>query len=286
MIDEYRHRHAFMQAYSLYLLLSLQVLQQPDDILALGVFVAEHLFQRTLPIVELSHSDWLALSRSTYARINSDGRVWCASTREELEEALPSEASSSNDSSNGTFPAKTVTIRDSTTGQYHQEEACRTLQLSDFDQALLDGKEGEAAKVAMEIVVRTAGVMGAERLIDVTQAHIDGCCYVGPGGLLFAKKLVELGGRVRVPTTLNSISIDRRRWKQLGVPDSLGVPAGALADAYVALGARPSYTCAPYLLSSAPSLGEQVVWGESNAVAYANSALVSTYLPVYLPVRS
>jgi predicted aconitase len=39
------------------------------------------------------------------------------------------------------------------------------------------------------------------------------------------------------------------------------------------MGAKPSFTCAPYLLDSAPSAGEQIVWGESNAVVYANSVL-------------
>ena len=39
------------------------------------------------------------------------------------------------------------------------------------------------------------------------------------------------------------------------------------------MGALASYTCAPYLLDGAPSISEQVVWAESNAVVYANSVL-------------
>src|SRR3546814_6136653 len=41
----------------------------------------------------------------------------------------------------------------------------------------------------------------------------------------------------------------------------------------MAMGAQLSYTCAPYLLDSAPKAGEQIVWAESNAVVYANSVL-------------
>ena len=52
-----------------------------------------------------------------------------------------------------------------------------------------------------------------------------------------------------------------------------GERAAALADAYLAIGATPSFTCAPYLLESAPAAGEHVGWGESNAVVYANSVL-------------
>ena len=37
---------------------------------------------------------------------------------------------------------------------------------------------------------------------------------------------------------------------------------------------RPTFTCAPYQLADArPALGEQVAWGESNAIAFCNSVL-------------
>ena len=41
------------------------------------------------------------------------------------------------------------------------------------------------------------------------------------------------------------------------------------------MGAKPSFTCAPYLLDTAPSKGEHVGWGESNAVVFANSVLAA-----------
>jgi cis-L-3-hydroxyproline dehydratase len=46
-----------------------------------------------------------------------------------------------------------------------------------------------------------------------------------------------------------------------------------LGDAYIDMGTQPTFTCAPYLLDSAPRKGEQIVWAESNAVVYANSVL-------------
>jgi predicted aconitase len=39
------------------------------------------------------------------------------------------------------------------------------------------------------------------------------------------------------------------------------------------MGARDCFTCAPYLLDGAPQRGSQIAWGESNAVAYANSVI-------------
>ena len=47
-----------------------------------------------------------------------------------------------------------------------------------------------------------------------------------------------------------------------------------LMERYRALGARPTYTCAPYQLADArPALGDQVAWAESNAIAFCNSVL-------------
>jgi hypothetical protein len=100
-----------------------------------------------------------------------------------------------------------------------------------------------------------------------------GCTYIGPGGLDFVQRLVKAGGQVRVPTTLNSVSTDRQRWQVLGVPADYANKAIALGDAYLELQCQPSFTCAPYLLTNAPKLGEDLVWGESNAVVYANSVL-------------
>ena len=44
-------------------------------------------------------------------------------------------------------------------------------------------------------------------------------------------------------------------------------------DAYVALGCRPTWTCAPYQLPDRPAFGEHIAWAESNAIVFANSVL-------------
>jgi predicted aconitase len=82
------------------------------------------------------------------------------------------------------------------------------LVLTTDDQAMLDGERGEATAVAMKILVEMAGISGAQRLIDVTGAHIDSCLFHGIAGLDFAERLAAAGGRVVVPTTLNVSSLD------------------------------------------------------------------------------
>jgi predicted aconitase len=82
-----------------------------------------------------------------------------------------------------------------------------TLRLSKSDRAMLGGDQGEAAAMAMRVMTRAAAVMDAPHLIDVSSAHIDGCLYHGQTSLDFVERLVQGGGRVRVPTTLNVGSI-------------------------------------------------------------------------------
>ncbi|WP_095132635.1 aconitase X [Pseudomonas sp. Irchel s3h14] len=236
------------------------VLAEPDEILTLGVLVAQTIFERSLPVLCIGREAFAALRGKAFARVE-------ASTVTVFEH-LPGDAWQALDS------------------PLQKAEKSTAIELTEHDQALLDGEHGKAAQVAMQIVLRMAELQGARHLVDVTQAHIDGCIYTGPASLRFAEQLVQWGANVRVPTTLNSISVDQRRWRELGIDPALGVPASALGDAYMAMGAQLSFTCAPYLLDSAPKAGEQIVWAESNAVVYANSVLGARTLkyPDYLDI--
>jgi hypothetical protein len=126
----------------------------------------------------------------------------------------------------------------------------------------------------MRLVVRAAEVTGADRLIPIRGAHVDSCLYHGQATLDFVDRLVDGGASVRVPTTLNVGAIDLLHpelWR--GDPD-LAARGRRLMERYRELGCRPTYTCAPYQLAeSRPGLGEQVAWGESNAIVFANSVL-------------
>lgn len=148
-----------------------------------------------------------------------------------------------------------------------------SVELTKHDKSMLEGREGKAKQVAMKVVLRMADVQGSSILIDIDRAHIDGCIYTGPASLHFAETLAELGGKVSVPTSMNAISIDRRRWREQGVDPDWAESANRLVEAYLRMGAEPTFTCAPYQLPNSPKLGEHIAWAESNAVVYANSVL-------------
>ena len=223
------------------------VFAEAEEILTLGVLVAQQLFDRSLPVVSVGPQAFAALRDARYLRIEN-GEVH-AFAEQPVDDWSACERTAAHD-----FPPSRIA-------------------LNQHDQAMLAGEQGKATQAAMQILLRMAELQGARELVDITQAHIDGCIYTGPASLRFARQLADWGGRVQVPTTLNSISVDQRRWRQMGVAAAFGEPASQLADAYVEMGASASFTCAPYLLDSAPKAGEQVVWAESNAVVYANSVL-------------
>jgi predicted aconitase len=147
------------------------------------------------------------------------------------------------------------------------------LQLDERDRAMLGGEFGAGVALAMRVVSRTAGVMAAVRLIDVSSAHIDGCLYHGQASLDFVERFVADGARVAIPTTLNVGSLDLIHPELFHGDASVGTAAARLMAAHTELGCEPSFTCAPYQLKNRPKLGEQIAWAESNAIVFANSVL-------------
>lgn len=145
--------------------------------------------------------------------------------------------------------------------------------LTQQERSTLAGEQGEASAMAMRVVVAAAEFLDAPALIEVTSAHIDGCLHHGDGGVEFAEKLVGGGGRVAVPTTLNVGALDLLHPEKVRADRHTTDMARRQMDAYVRMGARPTFTCAPYQVGHLPSPGEQVAWGESNAIAFVNSVL-------------
>jgi cis-L-3-hydroxyproline dehydratase len=50
-----------------------------------------------------------------------------------------------------------------------------SLALTVEERAMMAGSQGPAIAMAARILVETAAMLGAERLVAVTSAHVDGC---------------------------------------------------------------------------------------------------------------
>lgn len=147
------------------------------------------------------------------------------------------------------------------------------LTLSAKDHEMLRGDRGPATKMAMSIVARMAEVADAKELLDISGAHIDSTVYIGEAGLEFAERLASLGAKVAVPTTLNVSGLDEHHWQEWAVPSDWARQAYRQMVAYRSMGTIPTWTCAPYQTEMRPLFGQQIAWGESNAIAFANSVL-------------
>lgn len=147
------------------------------------------------------------------------------------------------------------------------------MRLTAHDAALLDGQHGEAAAFAMKLLVSYARAQGAEDFVSITSAHIDGCLYHGPSSLDFARKLVELHGAVRVPSTLNVAALDTLHPEVHRGDPGLKDEQKELTELYTRLGCLPTLTCAPYQRLTRPQQGDHIAWAESNAIVFANSVL-------------
>jgi predicted aconitase len=233
------------------------VLRDNDGLVCVGALVAQEIFHKTVPdIICLGTDGFSALLQEEprYGQITDTGAIIMTNYSDGTEEAFE---------------------------MFHRapvESSFLSHDMTEEESHMLESAANEAERMALRVLIRYAKITASSplstRYIYVAKAHIDGCTYIGPGGLELVQQLVKAGGQVKVPTTLNSVSADRSRWQALGVPADRALASIAVGDAYLALGAcHHSFTCAPYLLSDPPQLGQDIVWGESNAVVYANTVL-------------
>ena len=150
------------------------------------------------------------------------------------------------------------------------------MQLTEKERRMEQGKFGEAKEKCIKIVIGLADAYGAEELVPISAAHIDANSYgrvSGDAKLDFARKIVDMGGEVSVPTTLNPGGRDIERWQEFKLPEDFAQNCERIEKAFLELGAIPTWTCAPYSYGTIPCKGEQVAYAESNAIGFANSVL-------------
>ncbi|MFN0110320.1 MAG: aconitase X [Blastocatellia bacterium] len=147
------------------------------------------------------------------------------------------------------------------------------LKLTEEDRAQLAGERGEANRLAMSVIVRMANVSGADSLMDIVGAHIDSTVFQGDATMEFAERLASYGAKVAVPSSLNVSGVDEHGWREWATPPEWAKKAHRQMIAYQSMGTEATWTCAPYQTAFRPKFGQQIAWGESNAIAFANSVI-------------
>jgi hypothetical protein len=141
---------------------------------------------------------------------------------------------------------------------------------------MLDGKEGETIRKAMEILVALGKIFKANRMLKITSAQVSGVSYknLGDAGMEFLEEfLMNEKVKVKVLTTLNPAGIDLKEWKRMNISEKFAMKQLELIKIFENVGIFPTCTCTPYLIGNSPMFGEHISWSESSAVSYANSVL-------------
>jgi hypothetical protein len=163
------------------------------------------------------------------------------------------------------------------------------VRLARNEQAMLEGREGPAKQKAMELLVKYAEGLGADRFVDTNNATV----IVGSiPDIKIVQKVVpsldadEIASRflldsdervvldkVKAFTTTNATFRDQR------YPDLQrgGKPhcdlLQKMVDYLKRVGVIHLATCTPYQVGNIPMKGEHCAWTESSAVAFCNSVL-------------
>lgn len=163
--------------------------------------------------------------------------------------------------------------------------------LADDEKAMLDGAGGPAKQKAMELLVRYAEALGAERFVGTTNiAGVPGSStlflqkyfeeHSGDGGFeaVFSLYDLDAGEIMSVPSAAGNCchlqgGMDLNHWADLGMSREAMEHQRADEAALARHGIRIMKTCTPYLAGNLPVQGEHCAWMESSAVVYCNSVI-------------
>jgi len=162
------------------------------------------------------------------------------------------------------------------------------MRLNPDEQAMRDGRDGEAVALAMDLLVRYGEARGAARLVDTknvagtvsasTPFMRDFALKKGGMDAVFSEfnldsdKVVEIPP-VKVFSTHLQLGFDSRQGELMGVSPEV-IQFYKKGEAYTAAhGVQLSNTCTPYQVGNVPTRGEHCAWMESSAVIYCNSVL-------------
>jgi hypothetical protein len=144
------------------------------------------------------------------------------------------------------------------------------MYLTNEEEHALNGEYGEVLETAYRILVAIGNATNAEKLIQISWAHISGVNYntIGDAGLLFLQEMSK--GKVQVKSTINPIGFDPK--KPSNVNEEFRSKQMQIIEAYRKINADLTFSCIPYEIIDIPN-SKYVSLAESNAAVYANSIL-------------
>jgi predicted aconitase len=147
------------------------------------------------------------------------------------------------------------------------------VKLDDAQRAMLAGEAGAACRWAIEQQVRVGEFFGAQRLVPVGSVLAGAEVGItGQAGLELLESLAAAGARTRVTAYTAACSLDFARWEAFRLPVAQYEAERRLHAAMGTMGFIDVSSCVIYQTVGPPRFGEHLGWGDTGAVAFANSA--------------
>lgn len=147
------------------------------------------------------------------------------------------------------------------------------MKLSDQEQRILDGGEGEIKAMAMSYLVKLGNAFDGREMVDIHYAHMSSGSALREGEIDYLQELADRGAKVIVPTTSEVIPVDLRNPEAIKVPTDLVEEHRRLQLIQRRMGIISTYTCVPFTQGYVPAKGTYIASMESAAIIYFNSVL-------------
>ena len=148
------------------------------------------------------------------------------------------------------------------------------MQLTDYEQSLLNGDYCGEARQLMTIMLKVAEINQATELVNVKHVMIGNTgmlSVAGKTGINFLTRLAESGIKFKVPTFTNVVSMEVEQWRQMGIPEEYAKKQLMGIEAWRRMGAILCLSCMPHLCGAIPMYGDYVAYSDTAPVIFANS---------------
>ena len=147
------------------------------------------------------------------------------------------------------------------------------MRLTDQEQRLLNGEEGEIKALAMSYLVKLGNAFDGEEMVDIAYAHMSAGSALREGEIEYLGELADKGSRVVVPTSCEVIPVDLRDPESVKAPAHVVEEHRKLLGIQKRMGIASTYTCVPFTQGYVPAKGTYIASMESAAIIYFNSVL-------------
>lgn len=147
------------------------------------------------------------------------------------------------------------------------------MKLKNDEQAMLDGAQGEARRIAMAGLVQLGEAFGALDMVEIGYAHIHAGMALYLHDVELMEELADLGASMAVPASANIANADMRNGHLTGAPESLIRLQRRAEAAHHRLGSACTFTCTPYWAGHWPTWNTHMTSIESTVTVFCNSVL-------------